>query len=261
MMKSARLTVLTNQDGLGFKIDSTPGDEPGTPTSIAHDLVEHVNGLEAIGTIGDELMALGAMWKCRGQWGDMQRTEYSSNLTAQQYIAGELPELYYQYRLGTPFGMKIPDKCVIKKGGENFTQEYQLWNDDIAEEGIKVTRGDWMDNDLWSIEIWDEFISRGSHLFIAGMLKFSNIWEGDYMRANSQFWAIHEEVQTALNLPLLEGAFSASPGDYMRANSQFWAIHEEVQTTLHLPLLKGERYTIGYGDGTCSIIKLKEDEY
>jgi hypothetical protein len=36
---------------------------------LAHDIVEHVNGIQAVGSVGDELMALGALWYVRGDWG------------------------------------------------------------------------------------------------------------------------------------------------------------------------------------------------
>jgi hypothetical protein len=38
---------------------------------LAHDIVEHQNGLASIGPIWDELEAMGGIWHARGQWGDM----------------------------------------------------------------------------------------------------------------------------------------------------------------------------------------------
>lgn len=38
---------------------------------IAHDLLEHQNGLHNIGTVWDELEALGAIWQVRGRHGDL----------------------------------------------------------------------------------------------------------------------------------------------------------------------------------------------
>jgi hypothetical protein len=38
---------------------------------IAHDLVEHQNGINAIGCIADELQAIGAIWQVRARHGDM----------------------------------------------------------------------------------------------------------------------------------------------------------------------------------------------
>ena len=36
----------------------------------AHDIVEHLDGVENIGPVEDELQALAAVWYCRGQFGD-----------------------------------------------------------------------------------------------------------------------------------------------------------------------------------------------
>ncbi len=36
---------------------------------IAHDLVEHVNGVDSIGTVTDEFQALGSLWYTRGETG------------------------------------------------------------------------------------------------------------------------------------------------------------------------------------------------
>lgn len=40
---------------------------------VAHDIVEHVNGLDNIGTIADELQALSGVWLTRASNGDLRR--------------------------------------------------------------------------------------------------------------------------------------------------------------------------------------------
>lgn len=68
---------------VGDELDPTPGlvvkgtvmcegmfaDRTGI--LIAHDLLEHQNGVAAIGPVDDELEALGGIWQVRGRWGDM----------------------------------------------------------------------------------------------------------------------------------------------------------------------------------------------
>lgn len=41
--------------------------------SVAHDIVEHINGIQGIGKITDEFMALGASWYVRGRFGEVRR--------------------------------------------------------------------------------------------------------------------------------------------------------------------------------------------
>lgn len=38
---------------------------------IAHDIVEHQNGIRSIGPIWDELEAMGGIWHARGRWGNI----------------------------------------------------------------------------------------------------------------------------------------------------------------------------------------------
>lgn len=63
----------------GFKIDGARAFEgfmacrDGTLT--AHDILEHQNGISEIGSVWDELEALGGIWQVRGRHGDLlQRT-------------------------------------------------------------------------------------------------------------------------------------------------------------------------------------------
>jgi hypothetical protein len=51
-----------SEDG-GIVLESSSG------YLLAHDLVEHQNGPEAIGSVADELEALGGLWYTRGSWG------------------------------------------------------------------------------------------------------------------------------------------------------------------------------------------------
>ena len=61
---------------------------------IAHDLIEHVNGVEKIGTIHDELEALGGVWFTRGQYSDISRPQLHS---AHDDIAADLTNLCRLY--------------------------------------------------------------------------------------------------------------------------------------------------------------------
>jgi len=227
-MKQLRMTVEVDEETgeVGFKIDgmkSTHGMYVGsTGILVAHDIIEHVNGLEAIGSIGDELMALGAIWEVRGRWGDIVRGNYASALAPEQHIAGELPQLYYHFKRGVPLRWPIPEEDPA------FEEHYDLWTDYIAEEGLKMTRGEWMDMDMWDFDSWEEFIEAGRLLFGAGAAKLNELWEDNTLAANSQFWAIHDEVE-----------------DHIK-RGHLW---------------EGQRYALGYGGGCCSVVELEEDEF
>ncbi len=60
---------------------------------LAHDLLEHINGPEHIGGIGDELEALGAIWYGRGQSNDMSRENRASMFTPEQNIGSDVSRM------------------------------------------------------------------------------------------------------------------------------------------------------------------------
>lgn len=68
----------TGEMGLSFGLDI---DYPSVATEgllVAHDLIEHVNGLDRIGTIADELQALSGVWLTRASHGTLRRDNIGS---------------------------------------------------------------------------------------------------------------------------------------------------------------------------------------
>lgn len=59
-------------------------------TTLTHDIVEHQNGARNIGTVEDELEAIGAIWVTRGQWGDFAHSGSGIDV-----LAAELSDLSY----------------------------------------------------------------------------------------------------------------------------------------------------------------------
>lgn len=62
---------VTGEVGLGIKGHTSHPELlcDWTGAMIAHDIVEHQNGLDRIGDVGDEIEALGASWHIRGRHG------------------------------------------------------------------------------------------------------------------------------------------------------------------------------------------------
>lgn len=74
-MRYVRLEAYEDELGeLGLIIKGTPKTEDIIADRngglLAHDLLEHQQGLDKIGCCEDELIALGAVWQVRGRWGD-----------------------------------------------------------------------------------------------------------------------------------------------------------------------------------------------
>jgi len=75
---------------------------------LAHDIVEHQQGPAKIGTIGDEMIALGGVCLARGMWGDLRRDIKNTVFTPAQNIAGDIinmSELYFLQNI--PFRQKL----------------------------------------------------------------------------------------------------------------------------------------------------------
>ncbi len=76
-MRHVRLVATSDEydNELGFKIKGTTAFEGFMACRngelTAHDLLEHQNGLAAMGTVWDELEAIGGIWQVRGRHGDM----------------------------------------------------------------------------------------------------------------------------------------------------------------------------------------------
>ena len=92
----------TGELGLGLK-DMPRNEETNTAIDgmlIAHDIIEHVNGAKHIGSIDDELEAMGALWYTRGQWGDLRRDGRGSMYTPAQSVASDITRMFTDYFFG-----------------------------------------------------------------------------------------------------------------------------------------------------------------
>lgn len=86
---------------------------------IAHDLIEHVNGIKAIGSIGDELEAFGASWFVRGQYGDYSRVG-ASCYSPEETLSMDITNLATKYLIGGE-GFGIATKRTKKLN--DYTEE------------------------------------------------------------------------------------------------------------------------------------------
>jgi len=94
---------MTGELGYGVKGLDTSDDRINStydPVLIAHDLIEHVNGVKNIGSIEDELQALGAVWYVRGQWGDLRRDNVGSAYTPYESLAFDVARMFRDWYQG-----------------------------------------------------------------------------------------------------------------------------------------------------------------
>jgi hypothetical protein len=67
---------------------------------IAHDILEHQNGAKRIGTIDDELEALGGLWYVRGQHGELSRDGRGSMYSVHESVAFDLSRMFRDHFYG-----------------------------------------------------------------------------------------------------------------------------------------------------------------
>lgn len=121
---------------------------------LAHDLLEHVNGLKEIGTVADELQALGAVMYIRGEAFAISKQQRQSS---EEIIASDLIEQFRYYRQDG-MSMTTPD---------NEPDEWALGIMDEAEPVIKY-EWDEEDRDAEFYEELNRFLESVPHFLQMG---------------------------------------------------------------------------------------------
>lgn len=93
---------------------------------VAHDLLEHINGLTKIGSLDDELEALGAIWFIRGQHGQLRLDGIGSKFTPQENIASDVLNMARIYNNGVNFKTDAPVIDTDHEWYEEFKELVQL---------------------------------------------------------------------------------------------------------------------------------------
>lgn len=203
----------TGEIGLGIVTVRARHPEMNAATEgllIAHDLIEHVNGPEAIGTIDDELEALGAIWYVRGQHGELRRDRVGSASSIEENIASDVVRMYRdiiaggaesRFELGSLRGRECEVEQTLQDILGYAERDYLS---EIDDDQKREARKRWPGFRWWALV-----------RMRAGYRKARRRWEA-------------------------RGRFAA--------NTQFWAIVEAVEPyTKHSD--EGQRYVLKYGDG------------
>lgn len=156
--------------------------------TIAHDVIEHPNGMENIGGVGDELEATGCIWYTRGQHHDMQRPDISI-YSPQQALGHEIESNFrHWFSRGCEFDMPVPRSkpgiydsdliCILKEGVKIIRSEYESEDD----EDRPTTK---------DIAI---FISAAKHFMRSGIEKQQARFPLHQFQANNEFWNVEIAV-------------------------------------------------------------------
>lgn len=208
-MKTVILTAREDNQfgGIGLHIEGMKeeGTNPAAEgLQVAHDLIEHVNGLDAIGDICDELEALGAIWFVRGQFSDIRRNSNSA-ATPHESLASDVVRMFTDFRHGAHIDLTVPrtKACVAD---DDFREVIRI--------ALESTR------DEINPEVFDaEKVAKLETKYMAvcfprmrrGYRKAQKKY-GKGTTANNLFWAVADAVQQLLpsrvfwsrNMPKLE---------------------------------------------------------
>jgi len=181
-------------------------DEPMTANEghlIAHDLLEHVNGVQHIGGIGDELEALGACWFIRGQFNDLSRKSYGSNYSPEENIAADIVNMGVKFIHGARFDKPVPNtrksdkddsfEIMIEVARKRIPREMDSYDNDEDNEADYTSR-------------LNEYLRGVTHFLRTGYRKAVRKYKIPH-GVNTMFWTIAEAIDKGLKYyELFEGA-------------------------------------------------------
>ncbi len=152
---------------------------------IAHDLIEHQQGVRNIGSIDDELIALGACWYIRGQFHDLDRQHFS-NIAAEAQLGSDVANLARHYNEGVAFRGAVPATrpcrhdeafhAILEQGQALFAREQES-----GEEPTDASR-------------MTAYFAAALHCLRRGY-RLAHRRFGDPLNANALFWAIADAVE------------------------------------------------------------------
>ncbi len=167
---------------------------------IAHDIIEHQNGLAAIGPIDDEFQALGGIWFVRGQLFDLRRDGMGSAHTPHEHVAADVARMYRDYCFGEPLDTAVP-RTTATDLDEDFA--------DI----LRIARHECLaEVDAQDRKPLEPYLRAALAHMRIGYRKAVRRFRG--RDANAQFWAIAEAVDRATKQVEFEGQrFHLAYGD------------------------------------------------
>lgn len=200
-MKKINLTATADIGELGLKIDGVPTiDYPMVATQglmIAHDILEHQQGFQKIGTIGDELIALGGTWYCRGEYFDMRRNPRPVKAPHDD-IASDVANM----------GLMVIEenrKIYTKVGNHYAYSNIDIDIDEIIYVANKNIRKvlECCDHNLSNQEVDDKigiYLNAAKNLIAQGYTMANRRFKGEQYAANRLFWDIAKEADKIISM-------------------------------------------------------------
>lgn len=213
---------------LGLMVDglSVPDGEAFAAMSgllIAHDLLEHQNGVEQIGTIDDELEALGGVWFVRGQFGDLSRDGAGSLYSTEQNVSGDVTRMFRDHWEGGAYVAPTVPRTRAHDEDDSFDCILDYAREDIPKE----------------LEPCNTLTDQNERdAAVAHYLKIAKARLRIGFRKAAKKWTRAQN-----------------------ANAQFWAIARAVDPFARHVEHEGQRFTLSYGNGEARCVEDFGDDY
>lgn len=185
---------------------------------IAHDLLEHVNGPGEIGSVWDELEALGAIWQVRARHGDLlnNRPAYSATAYNMPYqIAGDVTRMFGEWGWRENYyegpGSLREGSRPIPEMESDFAATLEIARKDIPGEHIRDVGGEEREAELR--EMIEPYLALALRRMRIGYRKARRRY-GDGYRGADQFVSVRDAIKEASAWVEVEGQrFRLSYGD------------------------------------------------
>lgn len=202
-MKYIRLIATSdeydNEPGLIIKgtpnVDGMMADRDGL--LVAHDLIEHQNGSKHIGTVWDELEALGGIWHARGRWGDMM-AKHGNAYSPAQNVASDLVRMFPEWS----YDAMPPREHRLKATRAHDHDEDFLEIIAIAREDIPKEYGGF--DEALNPDEMERYLSEALHRMRTGFRKATRRF-GERFGSNNQMRAIKDAVSSVAKHIEFEG--------------------------------------------------------
>ncbi len=204
--KNILVAKIDNATGeLGFCLSELRSqDEPSMATEgllMAHDLIEHVNGVKNIGSIPDELQALGGIWFVRGQFNDISRNGRGSMHTSYQHVASDVTRMARDWCYSDDWMPLTIPKRLRCNHLDNLIEIAAIGKHNaMLGEYPEIEREDQVEFKDRLATYWRCVLP----LMVRGFNKAARRWKSA-IHANSQFWNIANALDPYVKHPECEG--------------------------------------------------------
>lgn len=197
-MRHVRLETWDDEHGnLGLIIKGTPKEEGIFSSSdgllIAHDLLEHQQGVKKIGCPEDELIALGAVWHMRARWGTML-TKHQNIWSMEENLGLNIESVWRDL-----------DGCGWWPGGKRY-RTHAHDHDESFDAALEFTRKHMIEDAEASENVadMDAFLTDAKHLLRIGYRKSERRFGTGFDGAD-QMCAVRDAVNRIVPLVEIEG--------------------------------------------------------